>query len=497
MKKLTFDQSITTVAVPGQGDNVSLRVEQVRFMDGKSGRPKIADDYERRWPAAENRAYIRGIMDEFDPSQLMPDSTIEAPDFTELRSLNIDNFGSINLNLQSNSYRGIIPIGFRENLIPGSDLATAVVGTPGTMPGFFSGINVSFTVDAIGTQQGMNYVDVTATAGTAAQTYIFPCGANTIHKNLAQPDPTGGSFHACGFSWYLAMLPGSVNVGTTPLTMMLNNHPAGSFNNTAWTTGIIQRNIVPPWDGVLRPYYLTGSISTEQVTNPYLLPGLRINKLTSGVASTLKLRMGWPVLETSGWYPTCRRSPFSIIPLTAKSDTVFKASRLIRPNLPLTPQGSGSVRKSLSLVLDISPISILMDNVTTRATLMPVLLFYRSGGFSSGINHLTFGLFFDPAVAPLCYPFMYSLATDEVFAVSPPTYIFPGGRLKMALSIERTTVRWSFNGGAVGLKSDGTNQGITQYNIDDILFGGTDYLLRDFKFFYRVLSDAELQALSR
>lgn len=480
MKWQSFDDGFTSVAQTGNSDSVVLKVMDYTSTD--ETRTGVQEVYK----TLNNRNYSRGRYDR-DPNSLedLP------PDGDDQLSLSFDAGGSF-LRRSVWNTAGIFPVGRRENLIRGSDLQTAMPGSPGTLPGDMFVAGCSYVVDGVGVQNGINYVDVTLsmTAGQVSNIYLFANGANTLFKSSCSPDPSGLNTNlALDFTWYLGLRPGSVNINPT-ITQRFGEHTNGSFATGNFTSQV-SRSISIPADGIIRPYSMTGTVPQSAATKPCVLAGLLFGKALSSAAASIPLRIGWPVLDSTGWYHNYRKDLCQIVPLTAKTDTVFTAHRTMRLKTPIAPQYF-IPRRRCAVVLDIIP-GNLHNTDTVKSTLMPLLRLYEQTG---NTNIITLFLSVDQTTFTYI-PLFYSAASSTYYQGDSSIAIAPGRRMKMAFSLDTRELRCAVNGSTLSRFSDSTDPKMTDYLINDIQVDGTGYLLKRLDVFFTNFSDEELINLSR
>lgn len=498
----SFDEGFTSVADASNGDNVVLKI-----LDYEPTNIELTE-WAPIWKTLNNRNYSRGLTDRANddlkslPSNNDVDYKNPEDDFELGRVLSIgrppSTYGAAPALAMSDlgiAGRGVYPVGRRENLIPGSDLATASIGSPGTLPGdMFTTAVSSKTVDAIGTMNGINYVDVTlnVSAGSVANIYLFATGSNTIFKSSSDGDPTGaGVSIPIDFTWFLGMRPGSFSNINQTVGMRTGEHTNASFATGSYTNQNTQYISIPN-DGVVRPFSMSGVVPQDASTKPCILPGLIFTKVHSSLPATIPLRIGWPIIDTTGWFHQRRRGLAFIVPLTAKADSVFKAHRRLQPMLPVQPNTFGSLtRKKFTFVFD-SIVDQLNTAESVSASIMPILRIFNS---NAAQNVLTLCLQVDNSL-PGMRPVWFNILTGSYIAGTDGVFILPSRKFKIAASLDSNGLRWSVNGGSVTAYSNGNNSGISQYYINNLMLDGTGYLFKRFDAIYRTCTNAELQALS-
>lgn len=495
----SFDAGFTSVAENGNGDNVVLKILDYVQVDIET------TEWQPNWKTLNNRNYVRGFYDRAEkdlvnlPYGPEPEDIGFGSDFVQGRSFSMGRgpreiAGPVSAQSQVNiggATTGVYPVGRRDNLIRGSDLATAVVGSPGTLPGdmFTNGI-ASRTVDAIGVQNGINYVDVTlnVAAGTTANIYLFANGSNTLFKSSADGSPS----IAMDFTWFLGMRPGTTGNYNPLITMRTGEHTNAAFATGSYTSQV-SGTISIPNDGIIRPFSTSGLVPTDPSTKPCILAGLLFTKLIGTATASIPLRIGWPCLDSTAWYHPRRRGMAYIIPLTAKADTVFRAHRMLQPILPQTPQFINSLAaKKFSFVFDCD-MDLLNTPDSYSATIMPLVRLFNN---NASQNILTLCIQTDNTLQGM-KPLWFNVLTSSYIAGADGVLIPPGKRFRIAASLDNNGLRWSVNGGTVNTYSDGSNTGIAQYYVNNMMLDGTGYLFKRLDVLYRTLTGPELQALSR
>lgn len=492
----TFDAGFTSVADGANGDNVILKILDYQPTD------ETSTEWQSIWKTLNNRNYVRGLFDRdsADVGSLPTAADIEVPaigdTFYPGRTMTVGSRNGASLVDLGDKGRGVFPVGRRENLIRGSDLATAVAGSPGTLPGDMFTNNVSSRViDGVGVQNGMNYVDVTLTlnAGASnANVYIFATGANTTPKSLSDGDPTGAATNlAVDFTWFLGIRSaGMVNLSPA-LTLRIGDHPNAGFAVGNYTN-IVSRSVGIPSDGIIRPFSVTGAVPQDPSTKPMLVAGLLFARAIPTDLAVLPLRIGWPILDTTGWFHQARRGLAHIVPITAKTDTVYKAHRMLQPMLPMVPQTNILTRKKFTFVFDCI-IDELNSIDAVSASVMPIIRLFNN---NANQNVLTLCLQADNTLQG-AKPLWFNILTSTYLAGSDGVLIYPSRKFKIAASLDISGLRWSVNGGTVNSYSDGNNTGISQYYIQNMMLDGTGYLFKRLDALYRTCTNDELQTLSR
>lgn len=507
MKWISFNDGFTSTPQADNGDNVVLKVLDYAATD------ETYVDWLPSWKTLDNRNYVRGFLDRTEdqlrdlPKRLMEpvnewflEYVYGSPwydgrvfSFGHNFNIGVDRFAITAADIGL-APKGVIPVGIRENLIAGSDLGTALVGTPGTMPGYVTPLNCSTTVDAIGTQNGMNYVDLTinVASGTNSNLMLLATSGTSLPKSLSQGDPTGANTSIpIDFTWFLGIRPGAWNNINTAMNLRASDHPNSALS-AASLANTTSRAISIPQDGRLRPFSMTGVVPVDASTNPNIVVGLQFFKNISGVAASLPLRIGWPVLDTTGWYHQFRRGFAHLVPLTTKTDTVFRTNRRLKLNLPVAMPDNNRFRRKFSFVFD-CVMDHLYSTETTVATFMPLV---RVVNMNSNTNILTLEMSVDNEEQGYI-PSFWNTFTSSHLVGTDGVRIYPGRKFKIAASLDDAGLRWSVNGGTVNTYSDGTSTGISAYNVKDIYVDGTGYLFKRLDVFLRTFSNSELVNLSR
>ena len=201
----------------------------------------------------------------------------------------------------------------RTNSIPNNTMAGAVTGTPGTLPTTWTTYNncgIVPSVVAIGTEQGISYIDVSF-SGTPSAT-----GATYVQFNTAGISATNAQIWT--LSNYLKIVSGSLtNFGAINLAIQENTSGGAYVTSGALATSPTTGNLVS-----YRPTYtrtLNGGATTALISVFY-----QVN-VTSGLAINLTLRIGMPQLEL-GAFATSVISTTSATASRAADDAVISGT---------------------------------------------------------------------------------------------------------------------------------------------------------------------------
>jgi hypothetical protein len=188
---------------------------------------------------------------------------------------------SFGVNVARRTNKGLLVEEARTNSLRNNSMQGAVVGSPGTAPtnwGIASGSGVSTEIIAIGTENGIDYIDVRwfGTSGTTAYRSSFEAN-NTIAASVGQ-------------TWtnsVFVKLIAAPNLNNATFTVEVRE-----FNGGAASGGLSGTTIVPT--STLTRYSHTRTLTDAVATHQQ--PTFRIG-VSNGNSYDFTLRFGWPQAE--------------------------------------------------------------------------------------------------------------------------------------------------------------------------------------------------------
>jgi hypothetical protein len=176
------------------------------------------------------------------------------------------------------------------NTIRNSSIAGAVVGTPGTLPTYWSqtqNIGIVPAVAAVGTDNGIDYVDIKVTGTTA-----------TGHQVNIYIETGNGISAASGQTWTSSIFLRLVGGSTANLNQI--DHLIQPLNAAqvvlAGIDVVYSAATINTWTSMTR---VTSTGTLGDATTTYVRSVLTFNFATAPVAVDITLRIGWPQLEQS------------------------------------------------------------------------------------------------------------------------------------------------------------------------------------------------------
>jgi hypothetical protein len=270
-------------------------------------------------------------------------------------------WSSVAANTLRRSDKGALIEEARTNSIRNNSMTGAVAGTPGTLPsiGWAAniGAGVSRTIVGIGTQNGIDYIDIRISGSSAVVSAfrLFFELSNTIAAATGQ---------AWSESIFLAIVGGTTTNITSIRLGWNENTSAGGF--------VRQENgpsLAPSLSATLTRFSLIATLSGGG-TVAAVMPALEI-QATVSAAIDITLRIGWPQMEQGGWVTSPIRTTSAaatraadVVTLTAPPTFGSSVSAAVAatPNAPATT----TTNQQLLLIDDGTTndrLSLLRDNI--------------------------------------------------------------------------------------------------------------------------------------
>jgi hypothetical protein len=260
------------------------------------------------------------------PSVLVPDDALNCVSAsTRYRDDSLGNWLSFAPNVLAYTNKGLRVWEARTNGIRNNSMQGAVVGTPGTLPtNWVQSQNTGIVpaVAGIGTDNGIDYVDIKVTGTTAggAQINIVMEGTNAIVA-------------ASGQTWTSSIFFRLVGGSTANLNQI--NHSIQPLNaaqaGLASTTVVIPAATVNTWTSMTR---VTNTGTLGDATTAYVHSLFTFTFAAAPVAVDITLRVGWPQLE---------QAPFTSPPIRTTSAAVTTAAEVVTLTHALTFGGAYSL----------------------------------------------------------------------------------------------------------------------------------------------------------
>lgn len=218
---------------------------------------------------------------------------------------NSGNWSSFSNNVSRITNQGLLIEEQRTNSISNNSMQGAAAGSPGTLPTFWSipqANGLTTNVIAIGTQNGIDYIDLQITGNTTGVFYVICFTPQGTSGTAANPnDVWSESFFASLVGGDLTNVT-SINVDVRWYTA------AGAGNGTNDT-------VFSPTPTLTR-YQGSG---TAPASTAFTAPGLSVF-FNNGVAINFTIRIGWPQLELGS---------FVTSPIRTTNATATRASDII------------------------------------------------------------------------------------------------------------------------------------------------------------------------
>jgi len=211
--------------------------------------------------------------------------------FNAVPALSSTSFLNTNGNL--NVIPGSSPSGYVQgpgtasrNFIPNPFMSGAVVGTPGTLPTGWSvrqPNGMTTNVSAVGTESGINYIDLSI-SGTASATTSYQLQTNTT---TSVPISFGNTYTSSVFMYYsvTTALPNSFSLGV--FSFQSNG---STFNNNYATTKAVATS------GSLGSRLISQNYTSSVSTDAWQNIVLQFNQTATSVYN-FNIRLGWPVIQ--------------------------------------------------------------------------------------------------------------------------------------------------------------------------------------------------------
>ena len=352
----------------------------------------------------------------------------------------------------------------RTNSIRNNTMVGAVAGTPGTLPTNWTvtpATGLAANIAAIGTENGINYVDIQFVGTASATSQCFISAESTTQIVAASGQSWTGSY-------YLALTSGSIiAAGITGARIDITGRTAAgsTLENT-------QLNYTPV-SGVLSQNRVSVSRTLTDVNSVRVNSAFRVD-VANGTSVDFTLRIGLPQLEL-GAFAT------SVIPTTTTALTRSADVASVNTLSPWFNASEGTLYGEVSSAAQtVGGVSRRIANINDGTEADRITVGW-AGATAVGAAFVT-----DNSV------------TQAGFNSPSGAYPFP---TKVALAYKAADFQAAVNGSAFATVSSGTVPTVTQMRIGDVVTGGTgpqnlNGHVRRISYFPRRLSQAELTAIT-
>lgn len=217
------------------------------------------------------------------------------------------------------SDKGALIEGQQTNNIRNNSMQGAVAGSPGTLPTFWGRSptlnGLAFAIAGIGTQNGVEYIDVSLSGTPTASGTFFLSPETTPTSGAALNQPWT-------FSSFLAVVGGSLT-NTQVSLRMAEGGGASAANNTLGAEGL---------SAALKRYVISRTITQADTST---IQGQYAIDYTLNQPISITLRIGWPQLEQ--WNPSVAPQGGASSPIRTTGAAATRAADLVTALLPVSP----------------------------------------------------------------------------------------------------------------------------------------------------------------